>query len=395
MSLKILQIEDTCTGCGACVSACPKQALALSYNKEGFYYPRLDEAKCVDCKLCEKVCHVLSIQVPEFPSRNYNAYMIKAKNKEIVKKSSSGGVFSLLADEVLKQGGVVYGARYSFENERLEQMSTEHCSLAELRKSKYIESYMGDTCKDIAAQLKNGRKVLFCGTPCQVDGISQYLKVKHVDRDNLVLVRFVCHGVPSNRFFSEYKLYEEKKHNSKMVSFDFRPKTNGWRGNDWKMEFKNGISESGPYYYFYYYYCFELSNLLRSSCYSCNRIYHELTDFTIADFWGIQTFKPENNDQEGISFVLTHSDKANNLLQSIRENCELEQIPHSAIDYIYREVESKRNLILIRNELMNRVMQIGYMNVAKKILKRKILKKQIKIYLFKKLNPLKKWLRKK
>ena len=108
MSLRILNIEDTCTGCGACVSSCPKQALNLSYDKEGFYVPHLDPEKCINCKICEKSCHVLNSEVPSEPSFNYKAYMIKAKDKAIVSKSSSGGAFSLLANKILSEGGVVY-----------------------------------------------------------------------------------------------------------------------------------------------------------------------------------------------------------------------------------------------------------------------------------------------
>ena len=250
MALMILGIEETCTGCGACVSVCAKNALILKYNEEGFYYPQLDTGKCVDCKLCEKVCHVLNNKVPEKPSRNYEAYMLKAKDKNIVQRSSSGGVFSLLANEIIKQNGVVYGACYNFEKERLEHVSSDDCSLEELRKSKYIESYTGDIFKYVRQRLVEGRKVLFCGTPCQIEGLHKYLEVKRVATTNLLLVRFVCHGVPSNRFFTEYKHYEERKVDSKMISFDFRPKERGWRNSDWKMNFANGKEETGRYYYY-------------------------------------------------------------------------------------------------------------------------------------------------
>lgn len=179
-TLRILEIEETCTGCGGCVSVCAKNALSLKYNEEGFYYPLLDEEKCVDCKFCEKACHVLNNIVPEKPSRNYDAYMLKAKDKDIVRKSSSGGIFTLLADEIIRQNGVVYGARYNYEKERLEHASSDDCSLDDLRKSKYIESYSGDIFKDVRKQLIEGRKVLFCGTPCQIEGLHKYLEVKRV-----------------------------------------------------------------------------------------------------------------------------------------------------------------------------------------------------------------------
>ena len=175
MSLRILNIKDKCTGCGACVSICPKAALTIDYNDEGFYYPHLKQDLCIDCKSCEKVCHVLNIKIPEQPPRQYAAYMCKSHNKELIRKSSSGGMFSTLASHVLKQGGVVYGARYNYDIERLEHCSTDNCSLDELRKSKYIESYTGDIFKKVGENLRKGRMVLFCGTPCQIAGLTSYL----------------------------------------------------------------------------------------------------------------------------------------------------------------------------------------------------------------------------
>ena len=245
-----------CTGCGACVSNCPKKALSLQYNEEGFYHPSVNEELCINCGACEKVCHALNSVQPDTPSRNFTAYMVKSNDASIVAKSSSGGAFSLLADKVLKEGGVVWGARYNFDKERLEHCSTDDCSLDELRKSKYIESYMGDSFSKVRRQLQEGRKVMFVGTPCQVEGLTTFLSARKVDTNNLLLVRFVCHGVPSNKFFTEYKHYEETKRGSKMIRFDFRPKTRGWRNSDWQMWFANGHEEHNPYYHYYYYYCY-------------------------------------------------------------------------------------------------------------------------------------------
>ena len=377
MSLRILNIEDTCTGCGACVSSCPKQALNLSYDKEGFYVPHLDPEKCISCKICEKSCHVLNSEVPSEPSFNYKAYMIKAKDKAIVSKSSSGGAFSLLANQILSEGGVVYGARYNFENERLEHSSSDKCSMDELRKSKYIESYMGDTFKEVRDQLLSGRKVLFCGTPCQVEGLQHFLTIKKTDTTNLLLVRFICHGVPANQFFTEYKHYEERKHKSKIISFDFRPKTNGWRSSDWKMIFANGKEEIGPYYYYYYYYYFQMSNILRRSCYSCKRVFHEVADITIGDFWGIYTYRPENKDEEGISLMFVHNEKALAILPHIQDNCSIEDIPQTAVSYIYREVHDREKVISERYELGASIVEYGYMHIAIRRLRSLIMKRKL------------------
>ena len=366
--LKILSINDSCTGCGACVSTCPKGALTLSYNEEGFYYPHLNEDKCVDCHLCEKVCHVLKNDLPENPSRDFRPVMLKAKSKDLLFQSSSGGAFSLLADVILKEGGVVYGARYNYEKERLEHCSTDECSIEELRKSKYIESYMGSTFQGVRKNLRSGRKVMFCGTPCQVKGLINYLEVLKVPQDNLLTVRFICHGVPANKFFTEYKHYIEKKIEAKVVYLDFRTKTTGWRSSDMYLKFSNEKIVCEPYIYNYYYYYFQRNYLLRSSCYTCDQILQTTGDITIADFWGIFKYRPENKDQEGISLVLAQSPKAEQILRTISDYCDMEELPQSAVDYIYKDGPTKKTLLDNRRIMMSDVIKKGYMPTAKKVI---------------------------
>ena len=378
--LRIFDIKDRCTGCGACASICPKSALTIDYNDEGFYYPHLNQSLCIDCKSCEKVCHVLNLEIPKKPSRQYSAYMCKSQNKDLVSKSSSGGIFSTLAEHVLELGGAVYGARYNFDSEKLEHCSSDSCSLGELRKSKYIESFTGVIFRNVGNDLRNGRTVLFCGTPCQLAGLSSYIQMKKIPSDNLIRVRFICHGVPSNKFFTEYKHFEEKRYGAKMLRFDFRPKNKGWASSDWLMEFANGKSNRGNYThysYYYYYYYFQLNYLLRESCYKCNHLKHEMADFTLADFWGIVFYKPELNEQEGLSLVLTHTQRAKEMMGVIRGTCEVEQLPLTATDYIYKDAPERAALLENRNEMMNRVIHDGYMKVAKDTLKGRILKNKL------------------
>lgn len=379
MSLKILNIDDKCTGCGACVSVCPKNALSLKYDSEGFYYPSLNEAACINCGLCERSCQALSVE-ESLVGKKRHYFMAKANDKDVVKASSSGGAFSVLANLVIKRGGVVYGARYNYDLERLEQASTETCSIKELRKSKYIESYTGKIYKDVYDNLKSGKTILYVGTPCQIEGLTQYLAIKRADITNLIRVRFICHGVPSNQFFTEYKHYEEKKHKSRIVAIDFRPKIRGWRNSDWKMVFENNEVEQGPYnhYYYYYYYYFQSSDILRKSCYSCARVLNDCTDITIADFWGIHKYKPENKDQEGISLIITHSQKSLDLLKGLDEFEFIEEIPESAISYIKREVEERKGMWDSRDVFMKQVRKYGYMKAVRKRSGFTILKTRVK-----------------
>lgn len=372
MPIKILHIDEQCTGCGACVSTCAKGALSLKYDKEGFYYPTLDRNKCVDCKLCEKACHILQEKKngESIVVRDYTPYMLKANDRTIVRKSSSGGIFSLLSEHVLKEGGVVYGARYNYELERLEHCSTDKCCIDELRKSKYIESYLGETFADVRKQLKTERKVLFCGTPCQIKGLLQYLYSRKTNIENLLTVRFICHGVPANKFFTEYKHWKERRVGAKITHIDFRPKTRGWRTSNILFKFENGKIVDELYQENYYYWYFQKNLSLRKSCYHCNLIEDSYSDFTIADFWGIGEHDPDNQDQEGISLVLAHTEQAENILKSL--DCYKEQLPQESVEYIYKDAPHKNKIYSARNAEMNNIERNGYMGNAIKKLRKEI-----------------------
>lgn len=377
MPIKILHIDESCTGCGACVSACTKSALTLQYNAEGFYYPVLDKEKCIDCKLCEKSCHIICDKKNEGNIvRDYTPYMLKAHDKSIVMKSSSGGIFSILSEKVLAEGGVVYGARYNYELERLEHCSTDNCGIDELRKSKYIESYLGNIFTDVRKQLQSGRKVLFCGTPCQVKGLKRYLASRKTETENLTTVRFICHGVPANKFFTEYKHWKEKKVGSRITHIDFRPKTRGWSHSNMVLKFANGKVIDEAYKENYYYYYFQTNQSLRKSCYHCNLIEESFCDYTIADFWGLFKYSPGITEEEGVSLVLAHTRQAKEDIMQL--DCDIKELPQEAVEYIYKDAIAKSNIYKLREETMYNIMQDGYMNHAIKKLRKEIL-----IYKFK------------
>lgn len=380
-SLKILDIKDTCTGCGACVSSCSKGALQLEYDAEGFYFPVHNATRCIDCNLCEKACHILNTEHLDAPSRDYTPYMVKAKSQDVVKASSSGGVFSILAERTLAMGGVVYGARYNYDTERLEHSSTDLHPLDEFRKSKYFESYIGTTFQEVALQLKKERQVLFVGTPCHVSALHHYLETKKVSTEKLILARFICHGVPSNRFFTEYKHWIENKVGSRLKHFDFRPKTRGWRVSNILLQFNNGkvIDELYPSNYFYFY--FQKNFTLRRSCYNCKKLFNEDADITMADFWGIHKYAPENADNEGVSLLLLHSDKARALFNETRDNFTSEELPQSAVDYIYKDTADKEIQFEDRNIKMSQIIKMGYMNHARKHFGNLIIKNKLKDFL--------------
>ena len=225
----ILTLTDTCTGCFACANVCPKDAICLTSNFEGFYYPHIDNDKCVNCGLCDKVCPVL------FPVQTYTmkrAYFGWTNDDTIRKDSSSGGLFYIMATQVLKENGTVYGASFNYDGiVRLECHSTQDVSLKELMKSKYVQSYIGFAYRDIKRDLKLGLKVLFCGTPCQVAGLKSFLGMEY---KNLILIDFVCHGVPSMDLLQKHLEYLNIKN---VVEINFRPKNIGWY-DDFEIRYK-------------------------------------------------------------------------------------------------------------------------------------------------------------
>ena len=190
--------KSKCCGCNACVQACPKQCIEMHEDDEGFLYPRVDTTRCIDCGKCEKVCPVINQAEPHRPIKVYAAIN---PDEEIRRQSSSGGIFTLLAEQTIKEGGVVFGARFD-ESWQVTHDYTESIEgLASLRGSKYVQSCIGDTFLKAEAFLKQGRKVLFTGTPCQISGLKKYL---HKEYENLLTVDFVCHGVPSPLIWQKY-----------------------------------------------------------------------------------------------------------------------------------------------------------------------------------------------
>lgn len=339
MELKILQIDDKCTGCGACVSTCPKHCLTLSPNKDGFYYPHYDPTDCINCTLCEKVCHIVNpIDTKVVTKENF--YMYSSGDLETRRLSSSGGAFSLFAEKIIEDGGIVFGSTYNGEKERLEVSDSINNDWRCFRKSKYIESYMGDCYRRIADLLKNNKKVFYCGTPCQIRGLKHYLNARNISEIDLLTADFICHGVPSNLCFTEYKKQFESR-NKHVSSVDFRYKDFtkhklAWHNMVLKLSFDNGSSKIIPYqapHYYGYYKLFMDNIILRKCCYECHYPIVSVADITFADFWGISKYLPQTDDNTGISIVKIHSDKAKEMWSRLLEDANM--LPYSAVEYLY------------------------------------------------------------
>lgn len=295
-----------CSGCGACVDACPVDAIVLQEDAEGFVYPRIDPDRCTQCGLCDRVC-----PMPNLPpmSRADSVSACWAKEKDIRRDSSSGGIFSLLAGLVIRQGGVVFGAAFD-EHMHLRHVGVERLEdLPPLRRSKYVQSDAEGVYAEVKGALRSGRKVLFVGTPCQVAALSNYLRKPY---DNLLKVDFVCHGVPSAKMFSDYLAWQGKREGGRISDFRFRVKDGPVKhvhGYAYRCDKAGGAKErrglfiGNPYYYGFKRYIF-----LRPSCYACPYAVPERSsDITLADFWGVEDYLPEVDFDKGVSMVLANT----------------------------------------------------------------------------------------
>lgn len=311
MRQTVLQDKTACTGCGACVSICPKGAIAMRADEEGFLYPAVDSAMCVGCDLCEKRC----------PSGHRPAetspLVLGAQHKDeaIRKASSSGGVFTALAKTMLAKGGVAFGAAFD-PSLRVEHIGAfDETELKEMRGSKYVQSDAADAIANAAALLEREILVLFSGTPCQIAGLLAKVGKKH--RERLLTVDFVCHGVPSPGVFASYIQSLEAERGKRVVAYTFRDKRHGWKDFSAVATFEDGSEHVGsqrdePYLYGF------LQNLyLRPSCTRCEHLrgrYHP-SDITIADLWGAQEICPERDDDTGLSLVMANTKRGRAALE--------------------------------------------------------------------------------
>lgn len=302
----VITDRNKCSGCGACVQICPKNCISFQSDNEGFLYPFVDQTECINCNLCVKVCQYQSDSEIETETiKPLNVYAAFNKDNSIRNESSSGGIFTLLAEYILDKGGYVFGA--AFDND----WSVKHISinkkedLYRLRGSKYVQSRTENTYKEVLSYLKEDIWVLYSGTPCQVLGLKKFLKK---DYPKLVTVDVVCHGVPSPLVWKRY--LSEITGNTQIKNITFRNKRYGWRNFTLLIETnKKTYSYSIETNMSPYMNGFLKDLYLRPSCYNCiSKNFKCKSDISIADYWWIRNVAPEMDDNKGCSqiFINTH-----------------------------------------------------------------------------------------
>lgn len=323
-----------CTGCSACADRCPKHCIVMKSDATGFLYPHIDISTCIECGLCEKVCPVLTMHEETPPLAVYAGRNIDA---EVVKESSSGGIFTLLAMHTLAVGGVVFGAMFDKDWNVVHGYIMDEKELPRLRGSKYVQSRIGAAYIDAERFLKKGKQVLFSGTPCQVAGLKSFLGKQY---DNLVAVDFICHGVPSPKVWKKYlkdfiKSDDILIQQAAIKGISFRDKRLGWREYCLtismelfdKGKIKKNVchSESSSTNLFIKGF---LSNLyLRNSCYQCPfKSWRNKSDITIADAWGIETVAPQLNDDKGYSLIIPKTICGCNIIKALENKIAVEAV---------------------------------------------------------------------
>lgn len=317
----MVQIKEKkyCCGCSACSNVCPQNCISMQSDQEGFLYPQINSDECINCGCCDRVCPIENRTIYESQRKTYVGYTLE----DMVRmKSSSGGIFTLVAKEILSQGGVVFGAAFDEKYEVKHIAITDQVQLEMLQGSKYTQSDLGDTFLQVKKYLREDKKVLYSGTACQIAGLKKYLGG---DQPNLVTLDVLCHGVPSPKV---WKKYLEEKHYGSIKMISFRHKVKDWREYNMLIQYYNlpdyDVNHNqDPFMKLF------LSNAsLRPSCYDCR--FKEMdrpSDITLGDCWGVKKCAAEMDDGKGVSLIVIHTEKGAKLFGQISGLLRAKELP--------------------------------------------------------------------
>lgn len=387
--------EKKCTGCGICSLKCPKKCITLEENKEGFLYPKIDEKKCIKCGLCKKTCPN-NTEIEKFHGK---FYMAINKDEEILKNSSSGGAFSVLASYILSNNGIVIGAYNDSKKRNLYHIVIDNVNdLYKIRGSKYYQSSILNVMSIIKENLKIGKFVLFSGTACQIAALKMYLN--RIDLSKLYTVDVLCHGVANRKIINYYLESQEKKFNKKIIDYKFRIKDEkiGWHsggGTKMKLYFEDGTTYIDEKEVDTFFMAFNKNVILRESCYECNYCgENRVSDFTLGDFWGATEKRVTDEMQKkGVSVMTINTKKAENLYDYIDSHMILTEIDKEEVipynlafekpnqkpierDYFFNTLEKNNNFektvryVYRKNYIKNKIKSLLGKKIVE-ILKRK------------------------
>ena len=372
--ININKISKSCTGCGVCANICPVSAVQMKPDEFGFFHPNVDKSLCSNCGLCEKKCPVISSQNVQSLKK---AYYGRALDDSIVSQSSSGGIFTVLAQEIIDNDGVVYGAIFDSATKKILFSNTDEVELDKLRRSKYAESCTGTVYLDVQAQLGAGRLVLFSGMPCQVAGLKKFLGKEY---ENLFTCDFICGGGASPQYFREHLSFLEKKFNSNVVDVNFRPKLYGWKEHSIKIDFDNGKEYRNYAYLDSYFRGFVNEQItIRESCADCKFRNNHASDIIMADFWGYRQIQGLKIDNKGMSLIVTNSEKGEYLLHKASEHrASMAEIDIQYATYNFKPKCSSSELSQKRRTFKENYLKYGFEKAARKTYMKNCIKYKLK-----------------
>ncbi len=324
IDMKILESEKDCCGCEACFNRCPVHAIEMRTDIDGFWYPKINDDLCIGCNQCREVCPV-NHKKNKAQTIKTIAGVIKDKNQYYA--SSSGGIFTALALQMLGNNGYVCGAAYNAEYTAEHVCSNENRIIKRIQGTKYIQSRINENYRTIEDLLKKGESVLFSGTPCQVAGLKCYLKT---DYENLVCVDLICHGVPSPKIWKKY--LQELQNEENISSINFREKSRNINESFFVINYKDGTHIKEKKAENLYMKGFIGNYFLRESCFNCHfKGDHRYSDITIGDFWGAKEFYPKDFPDANVSSIVIHSDKGLRYMKSISSSLTVKEIRQEEI----------------------------------------------------------------
>lgn len=322
-----------CCGCRACEKICPTNCISMHEDEKGFTYPSKNEELCIECGLCEKVCPFVQKKEIDYKYDDLpKAYFAINKNDDILMKSASGGVFSAVLYAYCTENFIVFGVQFDEKFRANHTYSDSLEGAQKYRKSKYVQSDINDSYKNAEVFLKEGKKVLFTGTPCQIAGLRLYLRKKY---DNLFCLDLVCHGVPNQSIFNKYMNCIEGMYKGKITDFTFRHKTLDKRGkwNSKNIKFRiDGKDIVHTLNEDFYLKGFQGELFFRPSCYECKYANPDrISDITMADFWGIEKLFPKEDVHKGVSVILANTQKGQGILKELTKTMDLKEVD---LDYV-------------------------------------------------------------
>lgn len=373
-----IQNKVDCCGCNACGDICGKQAISFKTDNEGFWYPEVDMKKCVDCGLCEKVCPIINakeLKKNDLPQSI--CYAAEHKNLEVVFDSTSGGLFSALADIMYRNKGYVGGAVFNEDFKSVRQyISNDKTDLSRLRSSKYLQSSLEGFYSQVRDLLKAGEHVLVCGSPCQMAALRAFLRKNY---ENLIIADYICRGINSPKVWSKYIDSYEERYGSKVVYAKAKSKEYGWRNLTQKViledgrhmyetreqsNFTKGYLQTGVY--------------CRPSCYDCKfKGYPRISDITLADFWGIEKVNTSMEKNLGTSLVMINSQKGEKYFEIVKSRINYVEVPFNSIEAGNRSLNLSLDPPKVdRNQFFEDLDKMSFLQIADKYIKRRKSKRE-------------------